>query len=111
MAEYIERFVALDAIDRTDWYQVSAQGNLVHGASEEGNAWYKAVDVYKALHDIPAADVTPVVHGRWEIGDYYDIGDVCSVCDYDSELVQPSFRFCPHCGAKMDLEGGNHETD
>ena len=49
-----------------------------------------------------AADVAPVRHGRWEYGDYYDIGDVCSECLWDSQLVQPSYRYCPNCGAKMD---------
>ena len=51
---------------------------------------------------IPAADVAPVVHGRWLYGDYYDIGDVCSECDWDSQMTHPSYRYCPNCGAKMD---------
>lgn len=51
---------------------------------------------------IPAADVAPVVHGQWLCGDYYDIGDVCSECDWDSQMTHPSYRYCPNCGAKMD---------
>lgn len=51
---------------------------------------------------IPAADVAPVVHGRWLCGDYYDIGDVCSECDWDSQMTHPSYRYCPSCGARMD---------
>lgn len=53
---------------------------------------------------LPAADVAPVVHGRWLYGDYYDIGDVCSECDWDSQMTRPSYRYCPNCGAKMDKE-------
>lgn len=53
---------------------------------------------------IPAADVAPVRHGRWLCGDYYDIGDVCSECDWDSQMTHPSYRYCPNCGAKMDKE-------
>ena len=56
---------------------------------------------------LPAADVAPVRHGRWEMGDYYDIGDVCSECLWDSQMVQPSYRYCPRCGAKMDEEAGD----
>lgn len=41
----------------------------------------------------------------WEQGDYYDIGDVCSNCDYDSFLVEPQIPICPCCGARM-LNGG-----
>lgn len=50
----------------------------------------------------PSADVTPVRHGRWLCGDYYDIGDVCSECDWDSQMTHPSYRYCPNCGARMD---------
>ena len=51
---------------------------------------------------LPAADVAPVRHGRWLYGDYYDIGDVCSECDWDSQMTHPSYRYCPNCGARMD---------
>ena len=49
----------------------------------------------------------PVRHGRWVCGDYYDIGDVCSECDWDSGVVNPTLRYCPNCGAKMD--GDSHD--
>ena len=60
----------------------------------------------KILNQFPSADVEPVKHGRWVCGDYYDVGDVCSECDWDSQMVCPSYRYCPNCGAKMD-GGGN----
>lgn len=50
----------------------------------------------------PAADVAPVRHGRWEQGDMYDYGDVCSLCDWDSEREPCNLPYCPNCGAKMD---------
>ena len=58
----------------------------------------------KILNQFPAADVEPVKHGRWVCGDYYDVGDVCSECDWDSQMICPSYRYCPNCGAKMDGE-------
>lgn len=64
-----------------------------------------AVYVANRLSDsnaFPAADVAPVRHGRWLCGDYYDIGDVCSECDWDSQMTHPSYRYCPNCGARMD---------
>lgn len=51
----------------------------------------------------PAADVAPVVHGKWAseaIGGVY--GPVCSVCGYYIPVI--SFwnaPYCPHCGAQM----------
>lgn len=64
-----------------------------------------AVYVANRLSDsnaFPAADVAPVRHGRWLCGDYYDIGDVCSECDWDSQMTHPSYRYCPNCGTRMD---------
>ena len=51
--------------------------------------------------ELPAADVATVRHGRWVCGDYYDVGDVCSECDWDSQMICPSYRYCPNCGARM----------
>ena len=61
-----------------------------------------------------AADVAPVVHGRWKLlrkGDWTSVF-VCSVCgrretiveseSYNSQLEIPrKYPYC-HCGAKMD---------
>lgn len=54
----------------------------------------------------PAADVAPVVYGKWELrhegyGHYWE----CSVCHTNPCIyVTRNTKFCPNCGAKMDLE-------
>ncbi len=63
-------------------------------------------DLAEDFYSIPAADVAPVVHGRWvSVAGKRD--RICSRClhnepyknaDDDAEV----FEFCPHCGAKMD---------
>lgn len=70
---------------------------------DKGKPWdgHTSKDVRRLL-SIPAADVATVRHGRWVCGDYYDVGDVCSECDWDSQMICPSYRYCPNCGAKMD---------
>ena len=65
-------------------------------------AYWGEKPIYEFADCLLANDVAPVRHGRWEIGDYYDIGDVCSECLWDSQMVQPSYQYCPCCGAKMD---------
>lgn len=54
---------------------------------------------------IPAADVAPVVHGRWV---YHNFDTICSECRksaiFDEWEQQAETEFCPHCGAKMDEE-------
>ena len=65
----------------------------------------------KTIDSIPAADVAPVRHGRWEwLGrravEYgYEKHLRCSVCGWTKWYYDANY--CPNCGAKMDLEGGN----
>lgn len=49
----------------------------------------------------PAVDVVEIKHGFWEQGDYYDMGDVCSECQYDSCIEPCKYNYCPDCGADM----------
>ena len=59
---------------------------------------------FAEIRKLPAADVAPVVHGKW--GDNGIAGSMlvkCSVCGFDCGAN--SFSYCPNCGAKMD--GGN----
>jgi hypothetical protein len=104
MPEYIERETVIDAVESTDWYHISMQGNLVHGAISDGNALYKADDIFKVLVDAPAADVAPVVHGRWDFvdQDFYDgcFVDIyiCTSCGTSNDRKS---AYCPNCGARM----------
>lgn len=59
-----------------------------------------------AVKDCAAADVAPVVRGRWN--DSYDgITPYCSVCGHSHRLMVRKPSYCPNCGAKMDLEDEN----
>lgn len=62
-------------------------------------------EMIRFLNDAPTVDAKPVVHGRWIIGDDFT---QCSECNEKTEddLVEFYFcdlKFCPDCGAKMDL--------
>ena len=72
-------------------------------------------DAIDMIEDAPAADVAPVVHGRWE----YDGPTIntygmvkCTVCNWWT--IDPSvstvYHYCPNCGAKMD-GGDSDEAD
>ena len=58
-------------------------------------------DTMFLLDNIPAADVAPVVHGRWI---EYQIPHVicCSNCDWATDAEEKNFQYCPMCGARMD---------
>ena len=84
MAEYIERNKVYELIGQTGVAKIHVSD----------------IDV------IPAADVAPVRHARWECG------KPCPVCGGDRfEGIDADIwadwepPYCPNCGAKMDLEG------
>lgn len=105
--EYIERGALIDAIESTDWYHIGVKGNLVHGAISDGNALYKADDVFEVLNKLPVADVASVVHGEWieqvKIARKSNINPLyyyqCSLCGV---YLAKRANYCPNCGAKMD---------
>lgn len=83
----------------------------VHGQRSpcRSPAQNRMLDCLKAaVIRIPAADVAPVVHGRWsdagfgELPKHAPYGWACSVCggiSFNNEYI-----YCPNCGAKMDGE-------
>ena len=66
--------------------------------AEQGFDWDKAK---QALASVPAADVVPVVHGKWMPFHSEAAGDIqyCSACEIGFDAKTD---YCPHCGAKMD---------
>ena len=63
------------------------------------------------LRDMPAADVAPVVHGRWvpTKAPFMNECEDCSVCGYRT-VWGHRYNYCPNCGAKMD-GGDSDEVD
>lgn len=60
-------------------------------------------DLVDIFSEIPAADVAPVVNGRWvthyRSGTPVAEGYVSTCCDMWNNRKSD---YCPHCGAKMD---------
>lgn len=59
----------------------------------------------KIIRSAPVADVAPVTHGRWVPFHSQAAGDIwyCSDCEIG---FAARMKYCPNCGAKMDLEAG-----
>ncbi len=56
---------------------------------------------FAEIRKLPAADITPVVHGKWVDNGIPDsILNGCSVCGFT--CGSSSFFYCPKCGARMD---------
>ena len=74
--------------------------NSYHGVRCRACGTGDAIDI---IEDAPAADVAPVVHGRW--GTHSDRPDslICSVCNCGFDMWKHDpHNYCPNCGAKMD---------
>ena len=87
--EYIER-------------EATIQAASIWNGDESTEAWIKS-----ALKKLPAADVRPVVRGRWidAIQSCHDSPHVkCSVCSEYYWQYFKKFSFCPNCGADMREE-------
>lgn len=91
MAEYIERGALYEALTAA----------AVNDKFKSLGTWAKAICV---LHDLPAADVAPVVHSYWEhkITSYGEIVSSCHNCKYPVSQFWELAKYCPNCGARMD---------
>ena len=121
MDEYIKREAALHEIE---WREVLMVGDK-----------RISVDAMKSfIKNRPAADVAPVVHGRWimeahdeRVNYRWNVTAECSECCDEQKEIWAGFfpnvppciardvalisaesvklsNYCPNCGAKMDLE-------
>lgn len=87
MPEYITKNAAINAVE-------NAPIKLFQSEWEE---------IEEAINAAPAADVAPVVHGRWIQVDSTKCR--CSHCDIIALIAlypHGDKNFCPNCGAKMD---------
>lgn len=110
MAEYIKREAAIAYIREQSEECQKAFEELGGESGIYADAYN---DLAEDFHSIPAADVAPVVHGRWEYTPqtFNTLGQIrCPFCAWWS--LDPSidgiYKYCPNCGAKMD--GGDNDA-
>lgn len=72
-----------------------------------------ADELYNVALNLPAADVAEVKHGKWiqeqikiENMSIVRYRNTCSECGGKADFLlrELHYSYCPHCGAKMDLE-------
>ena len=124
MAEYIDRDAALREIERREARMV-------------GDKRVSVAAMKSFIKNRPAADVAPVVHGRWileahdeRVNYRWNVTAECSECCDEQKEIWAGFfpnvpspiardvalisaesvklsNYCPNCGAKMDGGGGD----
>ena len=91
MKEYIEREMLLELYDNTDELNI--------------DNFHVPIEVVRQnILDQPAADVKEVVHAEWlgkPLGGFATVR--CSNCKNVFSENSGRWRYCPSCGAKMDL--------
>ena len=74
--------------------------------------------LWNILDDMPTIDAVPMVRGRWVKANgmmppEYHHRKCCSVCGgwtlYDHIGREWTSKYCPNCGAKMDVEEPTNE--
>lgn len=93
---------------------------LNHYDKEHGNIHfvYGIESVMEYAENLPAADVAPVIHGRWIVrfdGPYNRRRCYCSHCGKHNGVggiaKNQEKPYCPHCSAKMDIkDGGDNDA-
>lgn len=96
MAEYIERSAAVKAVLRERSPANSVAQNR------------KLSIIQRDLLTMLAADVAPVVHGRWVDGKCSNCGVDIPTDDAHDAIFESECHFCYCCGAKMD--GGDSDA-
>ena len=103
MAEYIERKAVLDYID-----------HMPSELTSDGRRMIRRIRLTEYISDsIPAADVAPVRHGKWENNHCSVCGmmpmgeEIWDACDFCPPRFEFFMNYCPNCGARMDGGQGN----
>ena len=104
MAEYIDREALLKNFCGFDLTECVKYGNKTKEQTARSYGTLMMYEIADVIEDAPAADVAPVVHGRWIKG---APNPYCSECFVECRDETP---FCPHCGAKMDGGKSNGKT-
>lgn len=101
MAEYIEREAIMEFPIRKD-----------HCDKERANEHFifGIESVLEYVENLPAADVAPVVHGRWIRPHWKNSNYCCDCSECGGEAMHRDYQWdkngiypiCPNCGARMD---------
>lgn len=112
------RYIDVDAFRMENWMSEKCKDCRSNQKECQYNDYSKR-DFCEWLDDAPTVEAVPVVHGKWIMKDS-GLWQECSVCgvavEVDSMFMckaseDSNFLYCPHCGARMDLEGLDAEKE
>lgn len=96
MTDYIERDRLMSEIEKS--IDVAAQNERFDVAAS-------FLAMQEIVYEAPAADVRPVVKGRWVDEPDSNRMCTCSVCgQWITKELSDCFNYCPTCGADMNVK-------
>lgn len=104
-----ERYVSLEAVLKcVDEDGYAGEYDLGYG--------HHNLEFQELIKEIPAADVRPVVRGKWIHKPGCDGEWICNQCSHELEFIDGRTfgmpNYCPNCGAEMrERDGGRTEAD
>ena len=94
----IDANALMDTVENTDWYHISLQGNLAHGArSDIHTPLYIAYDIYNAINNATTVDALEVVRCRDCAKDGLTTCPLCWIENHTLNFVNHDPNF--YCGA------------
>lgn len=101
MDDFISREAAVAAMTALRQEDIEAFGMVIPEC-------FPSTSAIEALNKIPAADVRPVVRGKWKHdGSDWKNRFICDQCGYKWFFEAEEAHFCPNCGADMrGIENG-----
>lgn len=125
MTDYIKREAAIEAIKDFAKHAIDEGRRSLDAADDSIRLCDEIANIPAADIDRPTAsqfkrmaaqkDYAPVVHGKWIPAVVDGTWAVCSKCSdngralsraLNCKLFRQRYKYCPHCGAKMDGEDG-----
>lgn len=115
MAEYIDKNKLYENIAHLE--EVARRKFLDTMSGDVEKELYRAqlserTGIKHMIIDMPAADVAPIMHGKWLDEDFPEKTAtvhgfaICSACGNLSHKAEHGYnilsKYCPNCGAKMD---------
>ena len=104
MTKYIDADTLIKRVkDLPTWW--ADGGGYYGGAMKYPEGMFEPEDVISIIENIPAADVAPVRHGRWEKhGSKWQCTGCKVLMSIDGTPQENLLYYCPNCGCKMDKE-------
>lgn len=105
MTEYINCENVYDYQTLEDWY-INSIDNTISPVWTGEHIEELLNDFYIIPKDAPTVDVSPVKHNKW-ISLNNSSHKFCESCGVEFNIhtyEKNDYRFCPFCGANMDLE-------